>query len=55
MMNEERQREFVLKEVAERIATLDHVCHSPEVMQLFWKLQREHHAYPQLIVNVEEN
>ena len=50
----ERERELLLKEVQEWIA-IENVCQSPEVMQLIWQLEMERHAYPQLVVNVDEN
>jgi hypothetical protein len=54
-MNEERERELLLEEVREWIASMENIRHSPEVMDLVWQLETEHHAYPQLIINLNEN
>ena len=34
---------------------MDNACRSPEVVALIDYLEREHHSYPQVIVNVDEN
>lgn len=54
-MEQEVERELLLKEVREWIARMESVCQSPEVIALIHQLEREHHAYPQVIVNIEEN
>lgn len=54
MMEDERERELLLKEVQEWIA-IKNVCQSPDVIELIWELERKRHAYPQLVVNVDEN
>lgn len=54
-MYERRERELLLEEVRDWIASMDYVCRSPEVMELIRQLEIEHHAYPQLVVNVDEN
>jgi hypothetical protein len=51
----ERERELLFEEVREWIGSMEYVCHSPEVMELIRRLEKEHHAYPQVLVNVEEN
>jgi hypothetical protein len=54
---QEREREILLEEVRQWIASRDiaYVCHSPEVTELIHELEREHDAYPQVIVNLDEN
>jgi hypothetical protein len=56
-MHEKRERELLLEQVRAWIATKDmtDICRSPEVTELIYQLEREHHAYPQVIVNVNEN
>lgn len=54
-MKEERERELLLQEIGEWIATIENARQSPEVMDLIWQLEKEHHAYPQLIVSLTEN
>jgi hypothetical protein len=51
----EEQQELLLEEAKEWIASMEHVCRSPEVMELIRQLEKEHHAYPQVLVSVEEN
>jgi hypothetical protein len=51
----DQEREFLLEEVREWIASMENVCQSPEVRELIWQLEREHYAHPQFLVNVEEN
>jgi hypothetical protein len=53
-MSEEEQQ-LLLENAREWIASMDSVCRSPEVIELIMRLERDHHTYPQLIVNVDEN
>ena len=52
-MNEERQ--LVLEKVSEWVTSMDYVCRTPEVRELIRQLEQEHGAYPQTVVNVDEN
>jgi hypothetical protein len=52
-MNEERER--LLEQVSEWVTSMDYVCRTPEVQQLIRRLEQEHGAYPQTVVNVDEN
>jgi hypothetical protein len=54
-MYERREQELLLEEVRDWIANMDYVCRSQEVMKLIRQLEIEHHAYLQLVVNVDEN
>ena len=54
-MEEERERELLFEEVREWIGSMECVCRSPAVMELIRQLERDHNAFPQMIVNVEEN
>jgi hypothetical protein len=51
----DEERELLLEQVRESIASMECICQSPDVRELIQQLEREHHAYPQIIVNVDEN
>jgi hypothetical protein len=52
-MFEERDR--LIEELSDWVISMDFKRQSEEVKELIQHLEREHRAYPQLIVNVEEN
>lgn len=52
-MNEERER--LLEEVSDWILSMDYICHTPEVQEMIRQLEKEHGAYQQRVVNVDEN
>ena len=52
-MNEER--ELLLEKVSEWITSMDFVCRTPEVQELIRRLEQEHGAYPQTVVNIDAN
>ncbi len=52
-MNEER--ELLLEQVSEWITSMDFVCRTPEVRELIRRLEEEHGAYPQTVLNVDAN
>jgi len=49
------ERELLLEKVSEWITSMDYVCRTPEVQELIRQLEKEHGAYPQTVVNVDEN
>jgi hypothetical protein len=52
-VNEER--ELLLEQVSEWITSMDFVCRTPEVRELIRRLEEEHGAYPQTVLNVDAN
>jgi len=49
------ERELLLKELSKWITSMDYVCRSVEVQELIRRLEKEDGAYPQTVVNVDEN
>ncbi len=49
------ERELLLEKVSEWITRMDYVCRTPEVRELIRRLEKEHGAYPQTVVNVDQN
>jgi hypothetical protein len=49
------ERELLLEKVSEWITSIDYVCRTPEVRELIRRLEKEHGAYPQTVVNVDAN
>jgi hypothetical protein len=52
-MNEDT--DLMLEEVSDWILSLDYVCRSEEIRELIRHLEQEHGAYPQVLVNIDEN
>lgn len=51
----DKERELLLEKVSDWITSMDFVCRTPEVQKLIRQLEQDHGAYPQMVVNVDEN